>query len=215
VRDLPGVPDRESPRRDSPLFLFLLFCRISTFTLGGGPVIIGVVRAELERRGTLDEEEIGRLLGMAMAMPGPIAVSAAFLVGRRLSGAPGAAASVLGAVLPPFGAILLLSPFVFAHRGDPRLSAFFSGVLCAAGAVACRTVFREIRSLARFELPLLLPWALAAGLVLAGFHPLWGLAAGGVGAEILRLFPGRSREKPGIPSAGLDADPGRSPERKP
>jgi len=175
-------------RPSSPAGLFLAFARISAFTLGGGPVILGVVRADLERR-RIPAEEIDRICATAVAMPGPIAASAAFLAGRRLAGPVGAAAAVLGVVVPPFLAILLLAPLVLARRSDPRVSAFFTGVLCAAGAVACRTVFREVRALARRDLLLLLPYALALALVRAGAHPLWGLALGAAGAEAVRRLP--------------------------
>lgn len=61
------------------------------------------------------------LVAIAQSAPGPIAVNGAIVVGYKLCGIPGILVSVLGAVLPPF---VLLSIISFSIRPSARISSF-------------------------------------------------------------------------------------------
>lgn len=125
--------------------LFLFFLKISATTFGGGIVIVGMIRLEMEKRKDISEEELTDLLGLATAVPGPIAVSAAYMLGRHYRGAMGAIVAVLGAVLPPFLAILFVSPFILAYSHLPMVSGFFKGVLAGVAAMIASVVFTDVK----------------------------------------------------------------------
>ena len=70
--------------------LFSSMLRISAFTFGGGFVIVSLMKKKLvDELGWLTEEEMLDMTALAQSAPGPIAVNAAILVGRRVAGWPG------------------------------------------------------------------------------------------------------------------------------
>lgn len=81
--------------------LFLSALQLSTFTLGGGFVIIPLMRKKfVEKLHWIDEQEMMDYTAIAQSSPGAIAVNAAILVGYRVAGIAGALITVLGTVLP-------------------------------------------------------------------------------------------------------------------
>ena len=125
----------------SLLELFFFFFRISAVTFGGGIVILGMVQLEAEKRGDIGREELVDMISLAASMPGPLAVSISWLVGVRYRGFWGGVAAVLGAILPPFIIILLLSPLILKYSSLPAVRGFFRGVLAGTGAIIASVVF--------------------------------------------------------------------------
>ncbi len=164
----------------NPFELFMMFLKISSVTFGGGIAILAMARTELRKR-AFPEEEMADLAALATAMPGPIATSTAWLVGRRYAGFRGAAAAVTGVVLPPFVAILALAGWVLRHQDSTALTSFFRGVLCAVAALIAMLVWQEIRRtlIGKGRWVNWIPYALVVGLILAfGLHPLAAMACG-------------------------------------
>ncbi len=180
----------------TPFEVFLFFFRISAVTFGGGIAILGMVRLEMQRRGTLGDDEIAEISNFAVAMPGPIAVSVAYMLGRRLAGFRGALAGILGAILPPFLIILLLSPIILRHFDDPSVTRFFAGVLAAVAAMIVAMVVRDVhRTLSSRWLNLVPYAALIAMIAWLGLHPLLALLGGFAIQFLIFKFKG----VPGVP----------------
>ena len=115
--------------------LFVFFFRISAVTFGGGIVILGMVQLEQEKRGDIDPEVFADMVSLAASMPGPIAVSISWLMGRHYKGLAGSLAAAAGAVLPPFLIILFLSPLIIKYSDVPAVMGFFRGVLAGTSAI--------------------------------------------------------------------------------
>ena len=163
----------------TPFEVFLFFFKISTVTFGGGIAILGMVRLEMQSRGILGDDEMAEISNFAVAMPGPIAVSAAYMLGRRLAGFRGAIAGILGAILPPYLIILLLSPFVLRHFDDPSVKKFFGGVLAAVAAMIVTMVVRDVHKTLSSRWLNLVPYtAVIAMIAWLGLHPLLALLVG-------------------------------------
>ena len=159
--------------------LFLFFFKISATTFGGGIVIVGMIRLEMEKRDDIAEEELTDLLGLAAAVPGPIAVSSAYMLGRYYRGAMGAVAAVLGAVLPPFLAILFVSPFILAYSHLPMVSGFFKGILAGVAAMIAAVVVADVKKTLFERRTNVLAYALV--IILLGWlqmNPLVAVASG-------------------------------------
>lgn len=63
---------------------------ISAFTVGGGFVIIPLLRAKyVDEYGWLDDKETLNLVSIAQSMPGVVAVNAAIILGYRMAGLRG------------------------------------------------------------------------------------------------------------------------------
>lgn len=125
--------------------LFAFFFRISAVTFGGGIVILGMVQLEEEKRGDIDPEVFADMVSLAASMPGPIAVSISWLVGRYYKGLAGSLAAVLGAVLPPFLIILFLSPFIIQYSDVPAVKGFFRGVLAGTSAIIMLVIADNVK----------------------------------------------------------------------
>jgi len=136
--------------------LFFLFLRISTLTIGGGYAMIPVMKWELEKSGLLTEKEFFRIVSTAQVIPGPIAFNTAILVGRKLSGLPGAVASGVAVVLPPFFAIVAVTEIIRSFSGVSYVRSFLRGAYVAivglVGSVLFRLVKNQRWDLYRFSL---------------------------------------------------------------
>ena len=117
------------------LQLFLSTFKLSTFTFGGGYVIIPLMRKQfVEKLHWIEEDEMLDLTAIAQSAPGPIAVNASILVGYRAGGILGGIVTVLGTVLPPLIILSVISLFYAAFRSNQIVNLLLKGM--AAGVVA-------------------------------------------------------------------------------
>lgn len=157
--------------------LFLFFFRISAVTFGGGIVILGMVQLEEEKRRDIDPEVFADMVSLSASMPGPLAVSIAWLMGRHYRGLAGSVAAVAGAVLPPFLIILLLSPFIIKYSSLPAVSGFFRGVLAGTSAIIVLVIFDNVKNALWGHLWNVIPYALVISLIgVLHVHPLLAMA---------------------------------------
>ncbi len=116
--------------------LFLTSLYISAFTFGGGFVIITFMKRKyVDEYHWIDEQEMLDLTALAQTSPGPIAVNASILVGWRVGGALGAAAAVLGTIIPPVVIILVISLFYAAFAANKYVSLVLKGMQAGVAAV--------------------------------------------------------------------------------
>ncbi len=115
--------------------LFLSTFSLSAFTLGGGFVIVPLMKRKFcDQLHWLEEEEMLNLAAIAQSSPGAVAVNAAVLAGYRIAGIPGALVAVLGTVLPPLIILSVVSLFYAAIRDNLLVAAVLKGM--QAGVVA-------------------------------------------------------------------------------
>lgn len=159
------------------LELFLFFFRISAVTFGGGIVILGMVQLEEDKRRDIDPEEFADMVSLAASMPGPIAVSIAWLMGRHYKGLVGSITAVAGAILPPFLIILFLSPFILKYSGVPAVRGFFKGVLAGTSAIIALVIFDNVKKTLLGNWWNVVPYALVVSLIgVFELHPLLVMA---------------------------------------
>lgn len=160
------------------LELFLFFFKISAMTFGGGIVILGIVQLEQEKRRDIDSEEFADMVSLAASMPGPIAVSIAWLMGRHYRGLAGSITAVAGAVLPPFLIILILSPYIIRYSDLPAVKGFFGGVLAGTGAIISAVIFDNVKSAVWGKWLNVIPYLFVISLIgVFHLHPLLVIAA--------------------------------------
>ncbi|WMJ89400.1 chromate transporter [Anaerocolumna sp. MB42-C2] len=116
--------------------LFFSTFTISAFTVGGGYVIVPLMRKKfVEDLKWIEEKEMLDLMAIAQSSPGPIAVNASILMGYRMAGLPGVLTTVLGTVLPPFIILSIISSFYIAFRDNPYINAVLKGMQAGIAAV--------------------------------------------------------------------------------
>ena len=116
--------------------LFSSMLMISAFTFGGGFVIVSLMKKKfVDELSWLTEEEMLDMTALAQSAPGPIAVNAAILVGRRVAGWPGMLAAVLGTLIPPIAIIGLISLIYGWFKDNEWVRAAMAGMSCGVAAV--------------------------------------------------------------------------------
>ena len=124
------------------LHLFVQTFYLSAFTFGGGYVIISLLQRKfVNEYHWIEEEEMLDLVAIAQSAPGPIAVNGAIVVGYKLAGIPGVLVSVLGAILPPFVIISVISVFYEIFRDNKIVSSMLSGMQAGVAAVIISVVY--------------------------------------------------------------------------
>ncbi|MBE6789672.1 MAG: chromate transporter [Ruminococcaceae bacterium] len=116
--------------------LFFTMLYISSFTFGGGFVIVTLMKKKfVDEMQLLDEQEMLDITSIAQSTPGAIAVNAAVIVGKKLAGSSGIAAAVLGTVLPPIVIISVISLFYNAFSENFYVSLILRGMQAGIAAV--------------------------------------------------------------------------------
>ena len=122
--------------------LFLSTLYLSAFTFGGGYVIITLLKQKfVDELHWIDEDEMLDLVAIAQSSPGAIAVNGAIVVGYQLGGIPGVLVAVLGAILPPFVILTLVSLFYTIFRESTAVQALLSGMRAGVCAVILSVVY--------------------------------------------------------------------------
>ena len=114
---------------------------LSCFTLGGGYVMVPMMRARFtDKLGWLSEEDILELTAIGQSAPGALVVNSALLVGYRFAGLPGALSSLAGTALPP---LIILSVVYYIYdviRSNTYASAALRGMQAGVAAVIADVV---------------------------------------------------------------------------
>lgn len=125
-----------APPRPKLLTLFLTMLYISSFTFGGGFVIITFMQRKfVDELGWLTEAEMLDYTALAQSSPGAIAVNAAILVGWKAAGFPGMLAAVAGTVLPPLLILSVISCFYAAFSRNAVVALVLKGMQAGVAAV--------------------------------------------------------------------------------
>ena len=122
--------------QNKPWTLFFSMLMISAFTFGGGFVIVSLMKKKfVDELGWLTEEEMLDMTALAQSAPGPIAINAAILVGRRVAGLGGLLAAVMGTLSPPIVIIGLISLIYAQFAANEWVRAAMAGMSCGVAAV--------------------------------------------------------------------------------
>lgn len=121
--------------------LFWISVKIGALLLGGGYVILPLLKSELiEKRNWIKEDELIDLYALAQCLPGIIAPNTIMFVGYKLRKKTGALVCALGLALAPFLAILALIAFIGAILKYKFVTDLFWGVNVAVVILIYLTV---------------------------------------------------------------------------
>lgn len=122
--------------------LFLSTLYLSTFTFGGGYVIVTLMKKKfVDDYHWIDEEEMLDLIAIAQSAPGAIAVNGAIVVGYKLAGLAGVFVSILGTIIPPFAILSVVSLFYTAFQKNEVVRLLLSGMQSGVAAVIASVVY--------------------------------------------------------------------------
>lgn len=158
--------ENEKTARDKRAILKKLFFStlyLSTFTFGGGYVIVSLLKTKfVDELHWIDENGMLDLIAIAQSSPGAIAVNGAIVVGYKLAGMPGIFCAILGAILPPFVIITAISAFYTAFKENFFIQNMLSGMRAGVGAVIISVVYDMGRGVTKLRSPILIMIMIAA-----------------------------------------------------
>ena len=121
--------------------LFTSTLALSTFTFGGGYVIIPLMKKKfVDDLKWIDEREMLDLTAIAQSSPGAVAVNASIMLGYRVAGLLGSLVCIIGTVLPPLIILSIISLFYTAFRDNTVVNAVLKGMQAGVAAVIADVV---------------------------------------------------------------------------
>ena len=115
--------------------LFLEFCRVGLFSVGGGLATIPFLTDLGERTGWFGAGDLANMIAISESTPGPMGVNMATYVGFRTAGIPGGVAATLGLVSSSIVIILIIAGFLDKFRQSKAVDAVFYGLRAASVAL--------------------------------------------------------------------------------
>jgi len=193
--------------------LFWIFFRIACTSFGGFMAMISVVEnVVVERKKLISHHDMLDGISLASLLPGPVAVNLVVYVGYRLRRGPGALVCALGAVLPSFVFIVILSVAYFRWGQVPAVNRLFMGFIPAVTAIIVSAAWNMSRRfIAGLREGAMALAAFAALLGIGGFYSTLGIivGAGVIGWLLFRGAPGASSDpgkKPAASKPGFNAN---------
>ena len=133
------------PKVDGKLLwkLFYSTLYLSTFTFGGGYVIVTLMKDKfVDEYRWITEKEMLNFVAIAQSSPGAIAVNGAIVVGFKLAGVLGLIVSVLGTVIPPFVITSIISLSYELFRSNVWISLMLEGMQSGVAAVVAAVSYQ-------------------------------------------------------------------------
>ena len=122
--------------------LFFSTLYLSTFTFGGGYVIVSLMKNKfVDELHWIDETEMMDLISIAQSSPGAVAVNGAIVVGYKLCGLAGAGLAILSTIIPPFVINSVISGFYTLFQSNPVIQSLLTGMRAGVGAVIVSVVW--------------------------------------------------------------------------
>ena len=141
---------------------------ISAFTVGGGFVIIPLLRAKyVDEYGWLADKETLNLVSIAQSMPGVVAVNAAIILGYRMAGLRGALTALAATILPPLVTLSVISCAYDWFATNPYVRYALKGMQCGATALIVSVAIDLLQK--QWRKKLLWPLAIIVGTFVANF----------------------------------------------
>ena len=148
--------------------LFISTFIISAFTVGGGFVLIPLMKAKyVDEYGWMQENESLDLVSIAQSAPGAVAVNASIIMGYRLGGILGTFTALLATVLPPLITLTVVSYFYDAFSTNPYVRMFLKGMQCGVTAILLDVVLNLM--VKQVKKKLALPLLIMAGTFIAAY----------------------------------------------
>lgn len=130
-------------KKDLYLKIFWSTFFLSAFTVGGGYVIVPLMRKKFVLEyGWIDEEEMLDLIAIAQSSPGAIAINTSLIIGYKLGGLRGAIVSLFGTITPPLFLISIISMFYLEFKQNPIVNGALLGMQAGVAAVICDVVLK-------------------------------------------------------------------------
>ena len=129
---------------------------ISMFTVGGGYVIIPLLKAKyVDEYHWISDEETLNMVAIAQSTPGIMAVNTAIMLGYRMAGILGALVGMFATILPPLIIITIVATFYDLVAKNENVQLVLKGMQCGATALLLNVAIDLL--IKQFKKKLILP----------------------------------------------------------
>lgn len=130
------------------LKLFWSTFSLSAFTIGGGYVIVPLMRKKfVEELNWIEEEEMLNLVAISQSAPGPIAVNTSIMIGYRIAGVFGSFVTIVGTILPPLIIITVIAQFYTVFKENKIINALLLGMRAGVAAVIIDVIIKMVKDI--------------------------------------------------------------------
>ena len=168
---LKGAIDLELQKIQDENLLWKLFKStfiISAFTIGGGYVIIPLLKAKfVDEYKWMDDKEALNLVAIAQSAPGVVAANAAISLGYRLAGIKGTLVALGATILPPLITLSIISYAYDAFANNQYIQLLLKGMQCGATAIIINVAIDLLKK--EWKKKLALPLAIIVGTFVANY----------------------------------------------
>ena len=164
------VSVEKSPSLEKGFFwkLFKSTFIISAFTIGGGFVIIPLLKAKyVDEYKWMDDKEALNLVAIAQSAPGVVAANAAISMGYRLAGLRGTLVALAATVLPPLITLSIISYAYDAFAHNTYIQMILKGMQCGATEIIINVAIDLLKK--EFKKKLALPLLIIVGTFVANY----------------------------------------------
>ena len=117
-------------------WLFFINIFISSFTFGGGYVVVSMVRKYfVEKRKIFNESDLITMSAISQTTPGAIAINLAALAGYKVAGTIGTIVSCIGAIIPPITILAVVSLWYQVFSTNHIIMAILKGMQAGIAAI--------------------------------------------------------------------------------
>ena len=129
---------------------------VSMFTVGGGYVIIPLLKAKfVDEYHWINDQETLDMIAIAQSTPGIMAVNTAIMLGYKMGGILGAVTGMFATVLPPLIIITIVAAFYDLFASNEYVKLVLKGMQCGATALLLNVAIDLLRK--QFAKKLILP----------------------------------------------------------
>lgn len=148
---------KKEVEKSSIFKLFITMFKIGLFTFGGGYAMIAIMEREIiEKKKWIEKEDFIDLIGISESTPGPLAVNSATYIGYKIRGFWGAFFSTLGAVLPSFIIIFVISLFFEKFMNLTYVNYAFKGIQACVAFIIVSAGIKMLKNVEKNPLNVIL-----------------------------------------------------------
>lgn len=130
------------------LILFKETFMISMFTVGGGYVIVPLMKKKfVDELEFINDDEMMNMIAIAQSSPGALAVNVSIILGYKLAGIVGGVVSCFATALPPLIVITVISSFYEAFKSNIHVNNALIGMASGVSAIIVVSVIAMIKPL--------------------------------------------------------------------
>lgn len=129
----------------SLIMLFLTFCYVGLFTIGGGMAAIPLIENVCVSNGLTTVTEFYQMVAISESTPGPIGINIATYAGYMSQGVAGGIVASLGLITPPFIICVLLIKLLDKYSKTPLVKAMFVGLRAVIIGLICTALLSIVK----------------------------------------------------------------------